>query len=225
MISDKFGYSSLDRVDTYEGRRYVDPTGAKLPSVTTILDRTKSEESRQALAAWRDRVGHAKAAEITKESSGRGTRMHKFLEDFVKSNVMNEPGSNPYSIQSQKMAKIIATEGLSKCQEFWGTEVSLYFPKLYAGTTDCTGVWNNKPAIIDFKQTNRPKKVEWIGDYFLQLVFYGTAHNEIFGTNISTGVIMMCSADYQYQEFVVDGSDWDYWEGRMWERLEHFYSL
>ena len=122
------------------------------------------------------------------------------------------------------MAHCIIQNGLSKCSEFWGTEVGVYFPKIYAGTTDCIGVHDGAEAIIDFKQTNKPKKREWIEDYFVQLLMYATAHNEVHGSNIRKGVILMCSADKEYQEFIIEGSDWELYASKMWARLEQYYS-
>jgi hypothetical protein len=220
----KYNYVPLSRVEVDGKRRYATPDGEKLPSVTTILDATKSEESKKALQEWRNRVGHKKAQEITTEAAGRGTRMHKWLENYIKTGSTGDPGSNPYSIQSHKMAHSIIYQGLDKCNEFWGTEVPLYFPKIYAGTTDLCGIHDGNEAIMDFKQTNKPKKKEWIEDYFVQLLFYGTAHNEVHGTKIRKGVILMCSADYIYQEFIVEGSDWDFYETKMWKRLEDYYN-
>ena len=199
------------------------PDGFAVPSVTTILDATKPEEAKQALQNWRNRVGHKQAQAITTEAAGRGTRLHKWLENFVKLGETGEPGSNPYSQQSHLMAKTIIDNGLSKCNEFWATEASLYFPEMYAGTTDLVGVHDNSEAIIDFKQSNREKKEEWITDYFLQVVFYGTAHNEMFGTNIRKGVILMCTKDNKYQEFIIDGKKWDEYTLKMWARLEQYY--
>ena len=199
------------------------PDGFAVPSVTTILDATKPEEAKQALQNWRNRVGHKQAQAITTEAAGRGTRLHKWLENFVKLGETGEPGSNPYSQQSHLMAKTIIDNGLSKCNEFWATEASLYFPEMYAGTTDLVGVHDGSEAIIDFKQSNREKKEEWITDYFLQVVFYGTAHNEMFGTNIRKGVILMCTKDNKYQEFIIDGKKWDEYTLKMWARLEQYY--
>jgi genome maintenance exonuclease 1 len=122
------------------------------------------------------------------------------------------------------MAHTIISQGLSNCPEFWGTEVSLYFPKVYAGTTDLVGLHNNDEAILDFKQTNKPKKREWIEDYFLQLTAYANAHNEVYGTKIRKGVILMCSADNQYQEFIVEGNEFDEWSDRWWKRVEEYYT-
>jgi len=222
-LPNKYPYKELTRESVNGSRKYVTPDGSRLPSVTTILDATKPEEKKKALLEWRKRVGETKAREITTEAAGRGTRMHKFLENHVKTGDTGLPGSNPYSIQSHTMAKTIIDKGLINCQEFWGTEVSLYFPEVYAGTTDLVGVHNNNEAIMDHKQTNKPKKREWIDDYFLQLAAYALAHNEVWGTKIRKGVVFMCSADNQYQEFIIEGKDFDFYVDKWYERLEQYY--
>jgi genome maintenance exonuclease 1 len=219
----KYNYVPMSRVEIDGKRRYATPDGEKLPSVTTILDFTKSEESKQALQNWRNRVGHQKAKEITTEAAGRGTRMHKWIEDYIKTGVINEPGSNPYSQQSHRMAQTIISEGLIKCNEYWGTEVPLYYPKIYAGTTDLVGIHDGDEAIMDHKQTNKPKKREWIEDYFVQLAAYANAHNEVHGTKIRKGVIFMCSADNLYQEFILEGTDFDKYTDVWFKRVEKYY--
>jgi len=219
----KYKYEAIKRIDTPEGRRYATPDGEKLPSVTTILDATKSEESKKALNEWRKRMGAQKAQAITTEAANRGTRMHKFLEDYIKTGIITESGSNPYSIQSHKMAQTIIAEGLSNCTEYWGTEVPLYFPRIYAGTTDLCGIHGGDEAIMDHKQTNKPKKREWIDDYFVQLSAYANAHNEVHGTKIRKGVIFMCSADNNYQEFILEGSDFDKYSDMWFKRVEQYY--
>lgn len=223
-IPNKFNYVPMNR-ETIDGeRKYVTPEGYKLPSVTTILDATKSEESKKALQEWRNRVGHKQAQAITTEAASRGTRMHKWLESYIKTGSIGDPGSNPYSSQSHTMAKSIIEQGLSKCSEFWGTEISLYFPEVYAGTTDLAGVHMDSEAIMDHKQTNKPKKREWIEDYFVQTAAYALAHNEVYGTKIRKGVIFMCSADNQYQEFIVENSEFDKYTDVWLKRLEQYYS-
>lgn len=219
----KYNYVPMSRVEIEGKRRYATPDGEKLPSVTTILDATKSEESKQALQNWRKRVGVVKAQEITTEAAGRGTRMHKWLENYVKTGATGEPGSNPYSIQSHQMAQSIITQGLIKCNEYWGTEVPLYYPKIYAGTTDLCGIHDGDEAIMDHKQTNKPKKREWIDDYFVQLTAYANAHNEVHGTKIRKGVIFMCSADNLYQEFILEGSEFDKYSDIWFKRVEQYY--
>lgn len=219
----KFNYAELKKTTLNGSRKYITPDGFAVPSVTTILEATKSEETKQALQNWRNRVGHKQAQAITTEAAGRGTRLHKWLENYVKLGATGDPGSNPYSQQSHLMAKTIIDNGLSKCNEFWATEVSLYFPEWYAGTTDLVGVHENQEAIIDFKQSNKLKKREWIEDYFIQTVAYGTAHNEMFNTNIRKGVILMCTKDNEYQEFIIEGKEFDHYTNKWYERLEQYY--
>lgn len=225
LLKSKFNYSPLTRDESTGKRLYATPDGHKVPSVTTILDKTKPAEAREALAAWRRAVGEQKAQQITTEAANRGTRMHKFLEDYIKGIPLNESITNPFAQQSQKMAKIVIAEGMCNVDEVWGSEVPLYFPELYAGTTDCVGVHKGDEAILDFKQTNKPKKREHIDDYFIQLTAYAMAHNEVHGTNIRKGVILMCSKDYEYQEFILEPADFDYWTERWCKRVEEYYKL
>jgi genome maintenance exonuclease 1 len=220
----KFNYVKFSKETIDGSRKYATPDGEKLPSVTTILDATKSEESKKALMEWRNRVGHKRAQEITTEAAGRGTRMHKFIEDYIKEGILKEPGSNPYSIQSHKMAQSIITKGLSKVNEAWGVEVPLYFPKIYAGTTDLCGIHDGAEAIMDHKQSNKVKKREWIEDYFIQSAAYANAHNEVHGTNIRKGVIFMCTADNEYLEFVVEGLEFDKYSDLWFRKLDEYYS-
>jgi genome maintenance exonuclease 1 len=233
MITAKFDYPSLHRHSVNGQRFYETPTGAAVPSVTSVLDRTKPEQAKQALQEWRKRVGEKQAQAITTEAAGRGTRMHKWIENHVQTGEIGTPGSNPYSQVSHAMAQVIIDQGLSRCQEFWGTEVPLYFPQVYAGTTDLVGVHDNTDAIMDHKQTNKPKKREWINDYFLQLVAYALAHNEVYGTAIRKGVIFMCVAPQeakpgiwtqpQFQEFVLEGQEFDRFTDAWLRRLEEYY--
>jgi genome maintenance exonuclease 1 len=226
MIKNIYNYTSIKRVEEHGKRHYQTPEGHKVPSVTTILDATKSEESKQALFNWKKRVGEEKAKEITTEAAGRGTRMHKWLENYVKDGLLSEPGTNPYSIQSHEMAKIIIENAFNKhVDEFWGIEVPLYYSQLYAGTTDCIGIWKGKPAILDFKQTNKPKKREWIEDYFLQVSAYAMAHNSTHGTSINTGVILMCSANKEYQEFEIKDDEFEHYSNKWLDRIEMYYKI
>lgn len=223
LLISKFTYTSINR-ESVDGRRlYATPDGFRVPSVTTILDRTKPAEAREALANWKKAVGEKKAQEIVTEAANRGTRMHTYLENYIKGDALRETVTNPFAQQSLDMARIVIDKGLSKVNEVWGCEVPLFFPELYAGTTDCVGVHQGEAAILDFKQTNKPKKLEWIDDYFLQLTAYALAHNEVHGTNIRKGVILMCSKDYQYQEFVLEPKDFDMWTDRWCNRVSEYY--
>ena len=223
MLINKYDYKPINR-KTIDGKRhYSTPDGSAVPSVTTILDKTKSEEKKQALRNWKKRVGEERAQQIVTEAAGRGTRMHKWLEDYVEQGEIGKPGSNPYSAQSHRMAELIIEHGLKNAEEFWGTEVPLYYSGLYAGTTDLVGTHAGSPAIMDFKQTNKPKKTEWIEEYFLQLCAYAHAHNNMFDTNIQKGVILMCSKDYQYQEWILEVDAFAYWTQRWWDKVAQYY--
>lgn len=223
LLKSKFEYFPIRRITTDAGRQYQCPDGNRVASVTTILDKTKPEERKQSLLEWRKRVGETEANAITKAATGRGTSMHKRLEEYILGE-MKPPGSNKVHQEAAAMADLIIKEFLvPNVNEIWGSEVNLYYTGLYAGTTDCVGLWNKNPAIIDFKQSNKPKKVEWIEDYFLQLVAYAHAHNHIYGTDIKNGVILMCSGDLTLQKFEISDKEFEKYSDIWWHRVEQFY--
>ena len=193
----------------------------KLPSVTTILDQTQSIEKREALAKWRESKGEAEATRIVDESAARGTAMHKILEMYIlEQGYLDETNVGK---QAHNMALQVINGGLSNVTEYYGTECTLFYPGLYAGQTDLVGIHKGDDAIIDFKQTNKPKKREWIEDYCLQLAAYAMAHNILFNTKITKGVIMMCSKDNYYQEFVVEGSEFQKYKHNFLRRVDEYY--
>ena len=220
LIQNKYNYQKLDRTSVDGKRKYLTPDGGAVASVTTILDATKDKTH---LIAWRKRVGEAKAKEITTEAAGVGTRMHKYLEDYVDTGEWPSAGSNPYAQQAHSMAEQIKLNAMQDVDEIWGSEVQLYVPQLYAGTTDLVGTYKGQPSIMDFKQTNKPKKVEWVEDYFLQLTAYAIAHNEIYGTNICEGHVFMCSRDGEYQQFDIWPDEFAEWKSAWWDRVYKFY--
>jgi genome maintenance exonuclease 1 len=229
MITHKFNYVPLAR-ESLEGKRhYALPDGSRVPSVTTILEKTKPAEAKQALQEWKKRVGEQRAQQITTEAANRGTRMHTYLERYVKNDDIGEFPTNPFAQPSWFMAAEVILKGLCHADEFWGSEIPLYYSGLYAGTTDLVGVWKGQPAIMDFKQSNKLKKREWIDDYFLQLAAYAAAHNDTHGTDIKTGVILMCvkpateNDDPVYQEFVLEPQDFAYWSDQWMRRVELYY--
>jgi genome maintenance exonuclease 1 len=221
LIIPKYTYEKLKRVEVDGKRRYAAPGGPPVASVTTILSATKDQTH---LIAWRNRVGHAKAQEITTEAAGVGTRMHKYLEDYIDTGVWPTAGGNPYAQQAHAMATTIKVHALDDVDEIWGSEVPLYVPGIYAGTTDLVGQYKGNPAILDFKQTNKPKKPEWVEDYYLQLTAYALAHNEIHGTNIREGHVFMCSRDLTYQQFDIWPDEFDDWAQEWWKRCEMYYA-
>ena len=220
---ERYQYKNCKQVNDPITRKrvYQTPDGESLPSVTTILSATKDMT---ALNEWRDRVGHAKAQQITTEAAGVGTAMHGNLERFL-CGLERQPGNNAVHVQANKMADVIIANGLSKVNEVWAMEQSLYFPGLYSGTTDLVGVHEGEPAVMDHKQTNKPKKAEWIEDYYLQLMAYILAHNEVYGTDIRKGVVFMCSRDFQYQEFRLEPKDFNKYQDLWLNKVEEYYLL
>jgi len=219
---EKFQYKKCTQVNDPVTRKrvYLTPDGESLPSVTTILSATKDMT---ALNEWKKRVGEAKAKEITTEAAGIGTAMHANLERFI-AGINRLPGQHPVQVQAHKMADIIISNGLSSVNEVWAMEQSLYFPGLYSGTTDLVGVYNGEPAVMDYKQTNKPKKEEWVEDYKMQLVAYILAHNEVYGTDIRRGVVFMCSRAFEYQQFDLMPSDFNKYQDLWLNKVEEYYN-
>jgi len=216
----KYNYPKSMR-SLIDGKRHYDIDSEKLPSVTTILSATQSEEKKKSLADWRARMGAQSADRIRDISAMRGTAMHKFLECYIDGSGHKDLTS--IGKEAEPMAKKIIESGLGDLEEVWGQEVTLYYPGLYAGATDIVGIYEGKPAIIDFKQTNKPKKREWISDYFCQLGAYCMAHNYVYGTKIQSGVILMCSKDLLFQKFEVAGRDFVRHQHDFLRKIDQYY--
>lgn len=218
---EKFIYKNCQQINDpiTKKRLYSTPDGERLPSVTTILSATKDMT---ALNEWKVRVGEERAKQITTEAAGVGTAMHSNLERFL-TGIQRQPGNNPVHVQANKMADVIITHGLSKVSEVWALEQSLYFPGLYSGTTDLICVYNDNPSVCDYKQTNKPKKEEWVEDYKLQLVAYIMAHNEVYQTDIREGHVFMCSRDFKYQQFDLWPKDFSKYQDLWLNKVEEYY--
>jgi len=206
QILKKFDYQPLKRVDNGNGRRYIVGEGRPLPSVTTILGKTKDLTH---IKKWQERVGLEEANKIKTTASNLGNGMHKNLERYILGETMDG------SFMAQTLAQVIIKNGLPKVDEVWGTEVAVYSTGLYAGTTDLIGVHEGIPSIMDFKNSLKDKKKEWIEDYFMQLAAYALAHNEMYGTSIKRGVVMIATRDAKYQEFIIEGDEFTHYE-TMW---------
>ena len=217
--NNKFTYVRGTRTTT-QGSRTYQVNGFNLPSVTTVLNRTKDQRY---LKKWKDKIGHDEAARIFNLSSKRGTAMHKFLEKHIGG--IGYEDLTEIGLQAKPMAQKIIDVGLSYVSQYYGSEVTLYYPGLYAGTTDLVCRHNDIDTIIDFKQSNRPKKEEWIEDYYLQIAAYAMAHDYIHGSNIEQGIIMVCTPDLYYQEFKFSGPTLRDWKHKFLKRLDQYYEL
>jgi len=205
-----------------EGRRHYEITGKKLPSVTTILSATKSQEAIDSINRWKARVGEDQATRVKDQAAARGTNMHLHLERYILGT-----GHKDLTDEGQvagDMAQVIIDKGLCDLSEIWGSEVTLYYPGLYAGATDLVGVYDYEDSIIDFKQSNKPKRKEWIDDYFMQLGAYAMAHNQVYDTEITQGVILMCTPDNYFQKFQVKGKEFIKYQHKFLEKVDQYYN-
>lgn len=228
MLVERFPYQKLTRNEINGKRYYIIPNGNKLPSVTTILEFTHSTETKEALANWKNRIGNKQADLILKEASDRGNLMHSHLEKYIVDGNTGKPkGNNPFSLtnQSYKMAQCIIQKGLCNVNEFYGSEISLYYPDLYAGSTDAIALYKGELSIIDFKQSNHLKKECYLDSYRCQLLAYILSHNELYGTNIRRGINMICTQYYEYQQFEINKNNYNKYEDMWWEKLEQYYSF
>ncbi len=217
----KFTYPKSSR-SLVMGQRHYDVNNNKLPSVTTILSQTQSIEKQESIARWKAKVGENEATRVKDQAASRGTNMHLHLERYILG-----AGHKDLTDEGQvagDMAQVIIDKGLCDVSEIWGSEVVLYYPGLYAGQTDLVGVYDYENSIIDFKQSNKPKRKEWIDDYFMQLGAYAMAHNHVYNTDITQGVILMCTPDNYFQKFQIKGREFIKYQHKFLERLDKYYN-
>ena len=217
--NNKYNYITGTRIEDHGSRLY-DVNGTRLPSVTTILGKTKDQ---QFLKDWKAKVGEAEADRIKNLSSNRGTSMHKFLEHHITGSGYDD--LTELGQKAKTMAQKIIDVGLTPVEEYYGSEVTLYYPGLYAGSTDLVCLHNDMETVVDFKQSNRPKKIEWIEDYFMQIAAYCMAHDYVYNSQIKQGVIMICTPDLYYQEFKVSGAELRRWKHKFLKRLSMYHDL
>ena len=219
--SNKFNYLRGKQITDHEsGTRVYEVVGTRLPSVTTVLSATKNQ---QFLKDWKAKVGEQEAERIKNISSKRGTAMHKFLESHIQGvgyDDLTELGQ-----AAKPMAQKIIEVGLTPISEYYGSEVMLHYPGLYAGSTALVCLHNDMETIVDFKQANRPKKEEWIEDYKLQCAAYALAHDYVYKSTIKQCVIMICTPDLYYQEFKIQDSELKEWKHKWLKRLDMYHEL
>ncbi len=215
----KYNYHHGTRF-TDQGSRIYDIAGFKLPSVTTILAKTKDQEY---LNRWKAKVGYEEAERIKNLSSKRGTSMHKFIEKHITG--VGYDDLTEVGVQAKPMAQKIIEIGLTPVKHYFGCEVMLHYPGLYAGSTDLVCEHNGLETIADFKQANKPKREEWVEDYYLQIAAYAMAHDYVYKSKIRQGIIMICTPDCYYQEFKFQDNVLREWKHKFLKRLDQYYEL
>jgi len=219
--SNKYNYiKGIQITDPDSGNRVYDFQGTRLPSVTTVLSATKNQAF---LTRWKNKVGAHEAERIKNLSSRRGTAMHKFLESHIQG--IGYDDLTPIGCQAKPMAQKVIEKGFKSVEEYYGSEVMLYYPGLYAGSTDLVCLHDNLETVVDFKQSNRPKKEEWIEDYFIQVAAYAMAHDEVYKSTIRQAVIMICTPDLYYQEFKIQDADLRSYKHKFLKRLDMYHEL
>jgi len=200
---------SLTRKTTESGRKYFTPEGNAYPSITTVLSIIGKEK----IIEWRKRVGEAEADKISQQAATRGTAVHKLAEDYL-NNIENWQGDQmPANLFTFNQIKSVLDK---RVNNIWMQESFLYSDKLKcAGQVDCIAEFDGELSIIDFKTSRKPKKLEWITNYFIQVSFYAAAFLERTGIPIKQGVILIAVDDNEPQVFKINTYDY----------LEHFLSV
>ena len=204
-----------------KGDRHYDVDDKKLPSVTTILQKTQDPEKAESLKRWTQKVGQVEADRIKDTAAKRGTAMHSYLETYLQGGKVLD--LRDVGREASGMAETIIDKGFNDLEEIWGSEVTLFYPNLYAGATDLCGIYQGRESIIDVKQSNKPKRVEWIKDYKLQMVAYAMAHNCVYGTDIDQGVILMSTPDNFFQKFTINGREFRELKWEWLRRVDSYY--
>lgn len=214
----KFNYPDIKTVSVDGLRLYVIPDGNFYPSITTILGKTQKQETIDALNKWRAWIGDD-VERLMKEITDKGEAVHLMAERFLKNEPVVVEGDDfsEDAISSFNGLKL----HLRKIEEVWGLEVALYSHEIsLAGRCDCIAMHKGHPTIIDFKTSRSLKGDDRIGDYRLQLCAYAIMHNEMFGTNITRGTILMTSMNGFPQEFNINLMDY---REELQARIDQFY--
>ena len=222
MITNKFNYPELKRINNDLGRFYIDPLNNHVPSVTTVLNNISDKKT--SLDQWRNRVGDVEADRVMKEATDIGSMVHLSLENYLNDIDDNIFTDDSLGNMAKKMSEKLISDALIDISNVYGLEVHLVLDKLYAGTADCVGVIDGKDTIIDFKTSKRIKKTEWIDDYFLQGCAYANAHNVMFDTNISQVAILMVDRDLMYKKFIIKGAEFDHFTNIWKKKLLEFHN-
>lgn len=205
-----YKYSKLTRVEIDGKRHYTDGVFLPVPSVTTILAETSNKEK---LQEWANKVGEDEAERIRNQSATVGTNMHENIEKYILHSEL--PKGKPLEVI---LSKLIIDDLNKNMDTVWGVESPLYYPNLYAGTTDLVGIYNGKQCIVDFKNSRKFKSRAWITDYFLQTAAYAIAHDYHYGTAINDAVILIARWDGMLQKVEIGGEEFAGYKKKWIER-------
>tara|TARA_Y100000593_G_C4298356_1_gene331931 strand:- start:490 stop:1158 length:669 start_codon:yes stop_codon:yes gene_type:complete len=198
------------------GKRYYKiDEDKKYPSITTVVGTLPDKV--KGLANWRKRVGDKEANRISVQSARKGTAVHDMIEQYL-DNSLNLESMNPIAVESFRKIQPLLDKYVDK---IYMQEVPLWSQHLgVAGRVDCVGHFNDKLSIIDFKTARKPKKKEWISDYFMQACGYSIMWEERTNIPISQLVIMISPTEGSPQVYIEDR---DTWAQPLLDQIEYFY--
>ncbi|NBW57791.1 exonuclease [bacterium] len=189
----------IKQVNLENKRLYETSMGNKYPSITTVL----SEYNKHVIMEWRKRVGADNANSIAAAASRRGTKVHSIIEAYLKND--DAPIEDKLDLD-----RFFSLEPFLDCiDNIHVQEKGLYSDHLrIAGTVDCIAEYNGKLSVIDFKTSSKPKKKEWIDNYFMQCAAYAIMYEERTGTPINRLVIMISVEQDAPQIFLEKRDNW-----------------
>ena len=197
---------------------YTTPSGNRLTSVTTMLNKTKSEESFLGLQRWRKRIGDKVANYIFSESAVIGIETHKLNENYINM-IENNKKSHLLSHAHHRNFRPF----LDKITNVYGVESKLFSEKLgLAGTADCIAEYDGKLSIIDYKTKRSLQRKEWMSDYFIQTTAYGVMWEELTGQRIEKLVILVSSEQNTIQEFISEPA---LYVDHLSQRIDQFHKI
>jgi len=194
-----------DRVEKDGKRYYLTPDGNHYPSITSIL----SQQENLGLEAWKERVGEKEAKRISKESARIGTAVHQLAEYYLSNIQVKLDKEEKIIIDTFNRLRFL----LGNINNIVGLEIPLFSDLIrVAGTCDCIAEYNGKLSIIDFKTSRRPKKEDWVDDYYMQTFAYKLMFEEMTGIEIQQVVILIASVEsFDVQVFKKPAKDADEW--------------
>ena len=207
----EIGYDDLKVETKSSGRKYITPDGEAYPSITTVLGVLSADS----IAAWRARVGDVEANKISHKATTRGTAVHDLVEKYLDNEEL--PEVMPHVMASLSNLK----PSLNRISKIFAQEAPLYSKHLgVAGRVDCVGLYDGVPSIIDFKTSKKPKKREWVTNYFTQESAYAIMWEERTGMPITNLVTIM---DVDGNEPIIFKEHRDTWAPKLLETIDLYH--
>lgn len=206
---------------TVNRRRVYEINGHRYPGVTTVLSVTKPAEARQALQQWRKRIGAEAAQKISNKASSAGTRLHKQIARFLQ----GDPVEVPVDVTGYWESILPILESVD---EALLVEGAVWHDDGYVGFPDAVMVYQGRICICDWKTSIKPKKLEWISDYCLQVAAYSKAFERVYeqtGIEVEGALIAIALDNTPAQTFWLDRETVEHHWQAFQQRLDEYYRI